>query len=120
MNVRGVVKREDLPRNSKWRFEGHNMAWTSFDGKRLALGMKLPLSIVAIDKVKRFVDFAVAGPPTTEGVKPSGKGASAAAMRKSKGGNSKKPTSKAAANSGPQKKRGRPSKGSDTKRRRRS
>ena len=110
MNVRGVVKREDLPRNSKWRFEAHNMAWTSFDGKRLALGMKLPLSIVSIDKVKRFVDFAVAGPPTTEGVKLSGKGGSPAAMRKHKGDRSKKPTPKPAANSGPQKKRHRPSK----------
>ncbi|MFD2258135.1 ribonuclease R [Luteolibacter algae] len=73
MNVRGVVKREDLPSSTNWRFENHNMAWTSFDGRRLALGMKLPLRIVSIDKVKRFVDFAVAGPPTTEGVKMSGK-----------------------------------------------
>ncbi|WP_411828124.1 ribonuclease R [Luteolibacter sp. AS25] len=73
MNVRGVVKREDLPSGSKWRFESHNAAWTSYDGQRLALGMKLPLRIVAIDKIKRFVDFAVAGPPTTEGIRASGK-----------------------------------------------
>ncbi|MGJ8633287.1 MAG: ribonuclease R [Luteolibacter sp.] len=72
MGVRGVVKREDLPRGTNWRFEMHNAAWTSSDGRRLALGMKLPLRIVAIDKVKRFVDFAVAGAPTTEGVKPTG------------------------------------------------
>ncbi|MEP2775010.1 MAG: VacB/RNase II family 3'-5' exoribonuclease [Luteolibacter sp.] len=109
MGVRGVVKREDLPRSSKWRFEQHNMAWTSFDGKRLALGMKLPLRIVAIDKIKRFVDFAVAGAPTTEGVKMSGKspakkGGRPAAKSNTRG--SKKPTPKAAAKSGPQKKRG--------------
>ena len=72
MGVRGVVKREELPRGTNWRFEMHNAAWTSSDGRRLALGMKLPLRIVAIDKVKRFVDFAVAGAPTTEGVKPTG------------------------------------------------
>ncbi len=71
MGVRGVVKREDLPGSSKWRFEDHNKAWTSYGGDRLAMGMKLPLSIKAIDKVKRFVDFAVAGPPTTTGVKAS-------------------------------------------------
>jgi len=114
MNVRGVVKREDLPRSSKWRFEMHNMAWTSFDGKRLALGMKLPLRIVAIDKVKRFVDFAVAGPPTTEGVKISGKAPTPRGKAKHSG---KKPVPKAAAMSGPQKKRHRPSKRSGSKRR---
>ncbi len=103
MGVRGVVKREDLPRTSNWRFEAHNMAWTSFDGRRLALGMKLPLRIIAIDKVKRFVDFAVAGAPTTEGVKP-GKGIRPPAKGHAKV--SKKPTPKPAAKTGPQKKRG--------------
>ena len=103
MGVRGVVKREDLPRSSNWRFEAHNMAWTSFDGRRLALGMKVPLRIIAIDKVKRFVDFAVAGAPTTEGVKP-GKGIRPPAKGHAKG--SKKPTPKPAAKTGPQKKRG--------------
>lgn len=103
MGVRGVVKREDLPRSSNWRFEQHNMAWTSFDGRRLALGMKLPLRIIAIDKIKRFVDFAVAGAPTTEGVKP-GKGVRPPAKGHAKG--SKKPTPKPAAKTGPQKKRG--------------
>jgi len=114
MNVRGVVKREDLPRSSKWRFEAHNMAWTSFDGKRLALGMKLPLRIVAIDKIKRFVDFAVAGPPTTEGVKISGK---APAPRGGAKHGGKKPTPKTAASSGPQKKRGSSAKKSSHRRR---
>ncbi len=103
MNVRGVVKREDLPRSTNWRFEQHNSAWTSFDGRRLALGMKLPLRIMAIDKVKRFVDFAVAGPPTTEGVKSSGK---ASPPRSTAKHGHKKPTPKPAAHSGPQKKRG--------------
>ena len=107
MGVRGVVKREDLPRSSNWRFEQHNMAWTSFDGRRLALGMKLPLRIVAIDKVKRFVDFAVAGAPTTEGVKMSGKAPAPRGGAKHSG---KKPTPKPAAKSGPQKKRARPAK----------
>lgn len=115
MNVRGVVKREDLPSGSRWRFEMHNKAWTSFDGKRLALGMKLPLSIIAIDKIKRFVDFAVAGPPTTEGVKMVGKPGRPPVRSGTRG--SKKPISKAAASSGPQKKRHRPSKRTGSKRR---
>lgn len=114
MGVRGVVKREDLPRSSKWRFEMHNMAWTSFDGRRLALGMKLPLRIVAIDKIKRFVDFAVAGAPTTEGVKTSGKAPAPRGGAKHTG---KKPTPKPAAHSGPQKKRHRPAKKPARKRR---
>ena len=103
MGVRGVVKREDLPRSSNWRFEQHNMAWTSFDGRRLALGMKLPLRIIAIDKIKRFVDFAVAGAPTTEGIKP-GKGTPRPPAKDHAKG-SKKPTPKPAAKTGPQKKR---------------
>jgi hypothetical protein len=114
MNVRGVVKREDLPRSSKWRFEQHNMAWTSFDGRRLALGMKLPLRIIAIDKIKRFVDFAVAGAPTTEGVKMSGKGSAPRGGAKHSG---KKPTPKPAASSGPQKKRSGAAKRSSRKKR---
>ncbi|MBC7979985.1 MAG: VacB/RNase II family 3'-5' exoribonuclease [Armatimonadetes bacterium] len=114
MNVRGVVKREDLPRSTNWRFEAHNMAWTSFDGRRLALGMKLPLRIIAIDKIKRFVDFAVAGPPTTEGVKP---GLKSSARPPAKHGH-KKPTPKPAAHSGPQHKRpGKPPKRNTRKRR---
>jgi ribonuclease R len=104
MGVRGVVKREDLPRSSNWRFEAHNLAWTSFDGRRLALGMKLPLRIISIDKVKRFVDFAVAGAPTTEGIKP-GKGTPRPPAKGHAKG-TKKPTPKPAAKTGPQKKRG--------------
>jgi ribonuclease R len=66
MGVRGVVKREDLP-DGRWRFEAHRMAWASMDGKVIQLGMRLPLRVIHIDFDKRFVDFAVAGKPTTEG-----------------------------------------------------
>ncbi|MBJ7285551.1 MAG: ribonuclease R [Akkermansiaceae bacterium] len=66
MGVRGVVKREDLP-DGRWRFEAHRMAWVSMDGKVIQLGMRLPLRVINIDFDKRFVDFAVAGKPTTEG-----------------------------------------------------
>jgi ribonuclease R len=66
MGVRGVVKREDLP-EGRWRFEAHRMAWVSMDGKVIQLGMRLPLRVIDIDFDKRFVDFAVAGKPTTEG-----------------------------------------------------
>ena len=66
MGVRGVVKREDLP-DGRWRFEAHRMAWVSMDGKVIQLGMRLPLRVTHIDFDKRFVDFAVAGKPTSEG-----------------------------------------------------
>jgi len=66
MGIRGVVKREDLP-EGRWRFEGHRMAWTSFDGKVIQLGMRIPLRVIAINQERRFVDFAVAGRPTSEG-----------------------------------------------------
>jgi len=66
MGVRGVVKREDLP-EGRWRFEAHRMAWVSMDGKVIQLGMRLPLRVIDIDFDKRFVDFTVAGRPTTEG-----------------------------------------------------
>ena len=65
MGVRGVVKREDLP-DGRWRFEAHRMAWVSMDGKVIQLGMRLPLRVTHIDFDKRFVDFAVAGKPTSE------------------------------------------------------
>lgn len=66
MGVRGVVKREDLP-DGRWRFEAHRMAWVSMDGKVIQLGMRIPLRVINIDFDKRFVDFAVAGKPTSEG-----------------------------------------------------
>jgi ribonuclease R len=66
MGVRGVVKREDLP-EGRWRFESHRMAWVSMDGKVIQLGMRLPLRVINIDFDKRFVDFAVAGKPTSAG-----------------------------------------------------
>ena len=66
MGVRGVVKREDLP-EGRWRFESHRMAWVSTDGKTIQLGMRIPLRVINIDFDKRFVDFSVAGKPTSEG-----------------------------------------------------
>jgi hypothetical protein len=45
----------------------HRMAWVSSDGKVIQLGMRLPLRVINIDFDKRFVDFAVAGRPTTGG-----------------------------------------------------
>jgi ribonuclease R len=119
MSIRGVVKREDLPRSTNWRFEAHNMAWTSFDGRRLALGMKLPLRIVSIDKIKRFVDFAVAGPPTTEGVKIPVRPGPPTGFKASRGHGSKKPFPKPAAHAGPQKNSHRSSKNSGGKRKKR-
>ncbi len=72
MGVRGVVKREDLP-EGRWRFEAHRMAWVSMDGKTIQLGMRIPLRVINIDFDKRFVDFAVAGKPTSEGTHVSAK-----------------------------------------------
>lgn len=116
MGFRGVVKREDLPRGKNWRFEMHNSAWTASDGSRLAMGMKLPLRVVSIDKIKRFVDFAVAGAPTTIGVKSSGKSPAPRGAKKTNTRGSKKPTPKTAAKAGPQKKRVIPAKRGTRKR----
>jgi ribonuclease R len=69
MGIRGVVKREDLP-EGRWRLEAHRGAWVSADGKVIAMGMRVPLHVIGLDREKRFVDFAVAGRPTTEGTKP--------------------------------------------------
>ncbi len=66
MGVRGVVKREDLP-PGRWFFEAHRKAWVSTDGKVVQLGMRIPLRVTNINFDKRFVDFAVAGKPTSEG-----------------------------------------------------
>jgi ribonuclease R len=65
MSIRGVVKREDLPQG-RWRFEAHRGAWVSADGAILQVGMRAPLHVVGVDHDKRFVDFAVAGAPTTD------------------------------------------------------
>ncbi len=69
MGVRGVVKREDLPAG-RWRLEAHRMAWVSADGKVIQLGMRIPLHVTGLDRQQRFVDFSVAGRPTSEGTKP--------------------------------------------------
>ncbi len=68
MAIRGVVKREDLP-PGRWRLEGHRGAWVSADGMVIAMGMRLPLHVTGLDLEKRFVDFSVAGPPTSTGTK---------------------------------------------------
>ena len=93
MGVRGVVKREDLP-EGRWRFEAHRMAWVSMDGKVIQLGMRIPLRVINIDFDKRFVDFAVAGRPTSEGTHVSTK---PPAIAKKQG----KPHTKPAAKVGP-------------------
>jgi ribonuclease R len=69
MGIRGVVKREDLP-PGRWRLEAHRGAWVSADGTAIAMGMRVPLHVIALDREKRFVDFAVAGPPTSIGTQP--------------------------------------------------
>lgn len=60
LGVRGVVKREDLPQGS-WRFEPHRMAWASYDGRSIQLGMRIPMRVKAINIERRFVDFTMAG-----------------------------------------------------------
>jgi ribonuclease R len=69
MGIRGVVKREDLP-TGRWRLEAHRSAWVSSDGKVVQLGMRIPLHVTGLDLEKRFVDFSIAGPPTTAGTRP--------------------------------------------------
>jgi len=65
LGVRGVVKREDLPQGS-WRFEGHRMAWASYDGRSIQLGMRIPLRVKAINMERRFVDFTMSGQALAE------------------------------------------------------
>ena len=98
MGVRGVVKREDLP-DGRWRFEAHRMAWVSMDGKVIQLGMRIPLRVIQINFEKRFVDFAVAGKPTSEGTH-------VAPTRPTIARKQGKPHSKPAAGIGPQKRGG--------------
>lgn len=101
MGVRGVVKREDLP-PGRWFFEAHRKAWVSTDGKVVQLGMRIPLRVTNIDFDKRFVDFAVAGKPTSEGThvatanaKPSGKASRKVGKKPAKGAPHTKPAAKA-------------------------
>lgn len=117
MGVRGVVKREDLP-EGRWRFEAHRMAWVSMDGKVIQLGMRIPLRVINIDFDKRFVDFSVAGRPTSEGTHISVKNPVAA---KKTGKQHAKPAAKAgpAAKVGPATKRSRYHESNITKTKRR-
>ena len=59
IGIRGAVKREDLP-GGRWRFEGHRGAWTNWEGQSIVLGMRLPLEVTGVDRVRRFVDFRIA------------------------------------------------------------
>jgi len=59
LGIRGAIKREDLP-EGRWRFEGHRMAWVNWEGQTIQLGMRLPMEVISVDKVRRFVDFRVA------------------------------------------------------------
>ncbi len=70
LGIRGVVRREDLP-EGRWRLEAHRMAWVSAAGVVIQSGMRVPLHVIGLDREKRFVDFAVAGPPTAGGIHPS-------------------------------------------------
>jgi ribonuclease R len=112
MGVRGVVKREDLP-DGRWRFEAHRMAWVSMDGKVIQLGMRLPLRVTHIDFDKRFVDFAVAGKPTSEGTHIAAQQRPVIAKKQGK------PHSKTAAKVGPPPKRAAFGKGAKEKPKRR-
>ncbi|MES2995572.1 MAG: ribonuclease R [Verrucomicrobiota bacterium] len=67
MGVRGVVKHEDLP-GGRWRFEAHRLAWVHPDGTAVQPGMRVPLHVTAVDREKRFVDFLLAGKPTSPGL----------------------------------------------------
>ena len=69
MGIRGVVKREDLP-PGRWRLESHRNAWVAADGNVIQLGMRIPLHVTGLDREKRFVDFTVAGKPTSAGTRP--------------------------------------------------
>ncbi|MCP5534008.1 MAG: ribonuclease R [Akkermansiaceae bacterium] len=103
MGIRGVVKREDLP-GSRWRFEAHRLAWVSAENTVVQPGMRVPLHVAGVDSEKRFVDFVLAGPPTSPGLKRANL---PAAMRKHQGANKPAPAAKA----GPPKGRGRQGKG---------
>jgi ribonuclease R len=67
LGIRGAVKREDLP-GSRWRFEAHRLAWVSSDGMAVQPGMRVPLHVAGVDFDRRFVDFVLAGPPTSPGL----------------------------------------------------
>ena len=90
MGIRGVVKREDLP-GSRWRFEAHRLAWVSSENLTVQPGMRVPLHVAGVDMERRFVDFVLAGPPTSPGLKR----ANLPAQRKRQGANKPAPAAKA-------------------------
>ena len=95
MSVRGVIKREDLPAG-RWHYEAHRMAYVSPGGKVIQLGMRLPLRVTGVEFDTRFVDFELAGKPTSPGTHTPLPGA-AIARHKPK----RVPKPKPAAKSGP-------------------
>ena len=113
MGIRGVVKREDLP-PGRWRLEAHRGAWVSSDGMVIAMGMRIPLHVTGLDLERRFVDFSVAGPPTSKGTKSLV--TRPAAVAKPHHGRAK-PAPKPAAKAGPPKFQGRERKAKHKRRR---
>ena len=65
--------------------------------------MRIPLHVIAIDRDKRFVDFAVAGRPTSAGTRPliARPAAKAVPASKHHGKAKPKPAAKPAAKAGP-------------------
>lgn len=59
LGIRGAIKREDLP-GGRWRLEVHRGAWVSSEGHAIKLGMRLPMEVIGVDPVRRFVDFRIA------------------------------------------------------------
>jgi ribonuclease R len=66
MGVRGVIKPQDLPEGT-WYYEAHRMAFVSPGGKVVQLGMRVPLRVIGVEFDTRFVDFELAGKPTSPG-----------------------------------------------------
>jgi len=66
MSVRGVIKPQDLPAG-EWYYEAHRMAFVSPGGKVVQLGMRVPLRVIGVEFDTRFVDFELAGKPTSPG-----------------------------------------------------
>jgi len=94
MSVRGVIKPADLPAGN-WHYEAHRMAFASPGGKVIQLGMRVPLRVIGVEFDTRFVDFELAGLPTSPGTHTYPAGAIARHKPKPH------PKPKAAAKSGP-------------------